>query len=252
MHYFKRNIGEYHKKAGKLNMLQHGAYTLLMDACYDREKFPTLDDAIDWCWASSAEEIAAVEFVLRKFFTLIDGVYVQNRISEEIQQYHDKALINKEIAINREQAKRDRKARTVNEPNTNEHESAPKQEPLNNNQETVTIKKERPTGKPMVTFKSWITSLKEIGESPVPEDDSIFDYAADAGIPSDYLRITWLEFKAEFSEKDKRQRDWRAHFRNFVRKNYYQLWWIDNGEYKLTTRGQQAMAAMNNKKGDQQ
>jgi len=51
MHYFKRNIGDYHKKAGRLSMLEHGAYTLLMDACYDRERFPTMDEAIDWCWA---------------------------------------------------------------------------------------------------------------------------------------------------------------------------------------------------------
>jgi len=29
MHYFKRNIGDYHKKAGRLSMLEHGAYTLL-------------------------------------------------------------------------------------------------------------------------------------------------------------------------------------------------------------------------------
>ena len=43
MHYFKRNIGDYHKKAGRLSMLEHGAYTLLIDSCYDRERFPTMD-----------------------------------------------------------------------------------------------------------------------------------------------------------------------------------------------------------------
>ena len=137
MHYFKRNIGEYHKKAGKLSMLEHGAYTLLMDACYDREKFPTLEDAIDWCWARTAEEIAAVEFVLRKFFTLEDGVYIQNRIMEEIEKYHSNSLINQEIAIKREAKKREQRARTVHEPITNEHERAPKQEPITNNQEPI-------------------------------------------------------------------------------------------------------------------
>lgn len=140
MHYFKRNIGEYHKKAGKLSMLEHGAYTLLMDACYDRERFPGFDDAIDWCWARTTEELAAVEFVLKKFFTLTDGVYVQNRISEEIEQYHNNALINKEIALKREEKKRQVKARSVHEHSTNEHERAPKQEPLTINQEPLTIK----------------------------------------------------------------------------------------------------------------
>lgn len=107
--------------------------------------------------------------------------------------------------------------------------------------------KKNTSGKPLVTFASWIASLKESNTPVIEDDDPIFEYAKDAGIPRDFLLITWIEFKAEFSAKDKKQRDWRAHFRNFVRKNYYSLWWIDNGEYKLTTRGQQALAAMNNK-----
>ncbi len=57
MHYYKKNIGDYHKKAGRLTMLQHGAYTLLMDSCYDREEFPTLEQAIEWVWASTTEEV---------------------------------------------------------------------------------------------------------------------------------------------------------------------------------------------------
>ena len=102
MHYYKRNLGDYAKKAGRLSMLQHGSYTLLIDACYDREQFPTLSDAIEWTWASSASEIEAVEFVLRKFFVLEDGIYVQKRIQEEIAEYHEKAKTNKRIALERE------------------------------------------------------------------------------------------------------------------------------------------------------
>jgi uncharacterized phage protein (TIGR02220 family) len=89
MHYYKRNIGDYSKKAGRLSLLQHGVYTLLIDACYDRERFPTREEAIDWVWASTTEEVEAVEFVLRKFFALQDGVYVQNRIAEEISDYRE-------------------------------------------------------------------------------------------------------------------------------------------------------------------
>lgn len=88
MHYFKRNIGDYHKKAGRLSMLEHGAYTLLLDACYDRERFPTRAEAIDWCWARSVDEVSAVEFVLSKFFTLDGEQYIQARIQEEIAAYH--------------------------------------------------------------------------------------------------------------------------------------------------------------------
>lgn len=137
MHYFKRNIGDYHKKAGRLNMLQHGAYTLLIDACYDRERFPTRDEAIDWCWATNADEISAVEFVLSRFFELHNGVYKQSRIAEEIEQYHATALINKRIAEEREAKKREQKARSVNEPSTVEHEAPPNHKPLTINQEPI-------------------------------------------------------------------------------------------------------------------
>lgn len=122
MHYYKRNIGDYAKKAGRLSMLQHGSYTLLIDACYDREQFPTLEEAIEWTWASTTEEIEAVTFVLRKFFTLVDGVYIQNRIQEEINDYHKKAETNQRIAIDRETKRKEKstnRVQDVNEPPPN-------------------------------------------------------------------------------------------------------------------------------------
>jgi len=131
MHYYKRNLGDYAKKAGRLSMLQHGAYTLLIDACYDREQFPTFDEAIEWTWASTTEEIEAVTFVLRKFFVLEQGVYVQKRIQEELADYLGKAEINKRIAIERETKRKERitvRAQTVDE-------STPNQEPITKNQE---------------------------------------------------------------------------------------------------------------------
>jgi uncharacterized protein YdaU (DUF1376 family) len=150
MHYYKRNLGDYAKKAGRLSMLQHGAFTLLIDACYDREQFPTLEEAIDWAWASSAAEIEAVEFVLRKFFVLEDGRYVQKRIQEEIDEYHKKAETNARIANERE-AKRKGKpmsgARTVHEPCGSVDEAPPNQEPRTKNQEP---RKENPNVAPPV------------------------------------------------------------------------------------------------------
>ena len=91
MHYYRRNIGDYAKKAGRLSMLEHGAYNLLLDACYDRERFPTKSEAIEWTWARTPEEIAAVEFVLSRFFTESDdGRFVQARIADELLEYQAK------------------------------------------------------------------------------------------------------------------------------------------------------------------
>lgn len=134
MHYFKRNIGDYHKKAGRLSMLEHGAYTLLMDACYDRERFPTKEEAIDWCWARTPEEIAAVEFVLTRFFVLVDGLYTQERIAEEIEAFYKKSEKNKQIALEREAKRRTERARSEHETCTDGHLTT-NQEPLTKNQE---------------------------------------------------------------------------------------------------------------------
>lgn len=88
MHYYERNIGDYHRKAGRLNILQHGVYNLLIDACYDREQFPeSIEEAIDWVWAETDEEIKAVEFVIKKFFKFEEGFYVQNHIKEDLAAY---------------------------------------------------------------------------------------------------------------------------------------------------------------------
>ena len=172
MHYFKKNIGDYAKKTGRLSMLQHGAYTLLIDSCYDRERFPTLDDAIEWTWASSKEEIEAVEFVLRRFFVLEDGVYVQSRIREEIAEYHAKATTNKRIADERE-AKRKAKdttgTRTVHESSPSVDEAPPNQEPLTNNQEPFKEAKASPDlGKPKSVPSAPIQEIVELYNRILP------------------------------------------------------------------------------------
>jgi uncharacterized protein YdaU (DUF1376 family) len=132
MHYYKRNLGDYAKKTGRLTMLQHGAYTLLIDSCYDREAFPTLEQAIEWTWASTEAEVDAVKFVLGRFFTLDkDGCYVQDRILQELLEYHAKADTNKRIAIERETKRKEKstnREQSVNEP-------PPNHKPLTINQE---------------------------------------------------------------------------------------------------------------------
>ena len=133
MHYFKRNIGDYHKKAGRLSMLQHGAYTLLLDSCYDRETFPTMDEAIEWVWASTEDEIQAVKFVIAKFFELEDEVYVQHRVKNELEQYHKNSATNKRIAMEREAKRKDKRTKRAQDVN----EAPPNQQPITINQQPV-------------------------------------------------------------------------------------------------------------------
>jgi uncharacterized protein YdaU (DUF1376 family) len=133
MHYYKRNLGDYAKKAGRLTMLQHGAYTLLIDSCYDREVFPTLEQALEWTWASTEAEVEAVKFVLSRFFVLDkEGCYVQDRILQELLHYHKNADTNKRIADEREAKRKDnstKRVQSVDEP-------PPNHKPLTTNHKT--------------------------------------------------------------------------------------------------------------------
>jgi len=183
MHYYKRNIGDYAKKAARLTMLQHGAYTLLIDSCYDREEFPTLDDAIDWCWASTQEEVDAVTFVLNKFFDLKDGVFVQKRISHELGQYHKNAETNKRIAIDRETKRKEestKRAQLVNEAITNGHEAPPNHKPLTINQEPLTNKKTTRFTPP--SLDDVICYFREKGDlDPTGQGESFFNFYESKG-----------------------------------------------------------------------
>ncbi|HDR9068958.1 TPA: replication protein [Burkholderia vietnamiensis] len=101
-----------------------------------------------------------------------------------------------------------------------------------------TQKKAR-TRRAELSLADWLAACKESGEKPIPEDDSIFDYADKQRLPIDFVRYAWLEFRRKYGENGKRQRDWRAHFRNAVRENWYGLWFAKGDEYVLTTRGVQ-------------
>lgn len=166
MFYYKKNIGDYYKKTGRLSMLEHGAYTLIIDACYDRERFPTLEDALDWAWARTDEEIAAVKFILSKFFTLDGDVYIQSRIQDELDKYHAMSETNSRIAKDREEKRRQRKqvdhgACTKDEQDVNE--APPNQEPRTKNQEPYI--QDKPV---KFVFKK---SLVELGADPKLVDE---------------------------------------------------------------------------------
>ena len=155
MHYYKRNLGDYAKKAGRLTMLQHGAYTLLIDSCYDREVFPTLEQAIEWTWASTEAEIEAVKFVLGRFFVLDkEGCYVQDRILEELLNYHKNADTNKRIADEREAKRREKRTNRVQSVN----KAPPNQEPITTNHKPIKI--QAPVGVSNEIWDSFVAQRK--------------------------------------------------------------------------------------------
>lgn len=256
MHYYKRNIGDYAKKAGRLSILQHGVYNLLIDACYDREKFPTRDEALDWVWASTPEEEQALDFVLRKFFTLEDGVHIQKRIAEEIEKYQE---FCREQAAKGKGGGRPKKQPAgheekpvgfTEEPDGNPPESnRGSKETLTTNQEPLTTTQESKGSQASrkLTFDAWVEKIREAGEKPIPDDHAVIRFTEDAGIPHEFLAVCWEHFKGRYSGDQKKYIDWRKVFANAVRENWFKLWWHDGNGYQLTTVGQQGMNVLNNK-----
>lgn len=93
-----------------------------------------------------------------------------------------------------------------------------------------------------VTLTEWLEGCKQSGVAPVPDDDPVFAYAAETGIPIEFLRLHWREFKARYALPDaKKYKDWRAVHRKCVRGCWLRLWrFAPDGSCVLTTQGEQA------------
>lgn len=66
-------------------MLEHGAYTMLLDRYYATEQGIPADQVHRLCRARTPEEVAAVDVVLSEFFSLVDGRWINGRAEREIE-----------------------------------------------------------------------------------------------------------------------------------------------------------------------
>lgn len=96
--------------------------------------------------------------------------------------------------------------------------------------------------KPAIALHTFLDECKAIGVKPIPEGAPVFAYAEQCGIPQEFLRLQWLEFKDRYGDGSKRYKDWPLVFSKSVRGNWFKLWFADRdgGGYKLTTIGVQA------------
>lgn len=87
MNYYSRHLGDYAKATGHLSMLEHGAYTILLDVYYTTEEPIPAERAHRLARARTDEERAAVDAVLADFFDLDvqAGVWRNKRADEEIE-----------------------------------------------------------------------------------------------------------------------------------------------------------------------
>lgn len=75
MNYYRRYIGDYQRDTMHLSLLEHGAYTMLLDSYYAQDgKLPETQRVLcNLCRATTDEERAAVEKVSQEFFPLAES-----------------------------------------------------------------------------------------------------------------------------------------------------------------------------------
>lgn len=89
------------------------------------------------------------------------------------------------------------------------------------------------------TLQEFLNECESSGEQAIPSEDPVFEFTKSIKLPDRYLEIGWESFKLD-QAADKRQKDWRATFRNYVRNGYLGVWAINrDGEFYLTTKGKQ-------------
>lgn len=90
MNYYERHLGDFVRDTAHLSMTEDGAYNRLLDRYYATESGIPVDQAHRVARARTKEERQAVDVVLAEFFILSDGVWIKNRVEEEIAKHHKK------------------------------------------------------------------------------------------------------------------------------------------------------------------
>lgn len=98
MHYYPRRLGDYSTATTHLSMLEHGAYTKLLDYHYSTEKPLPPDRCERIAGAFDPHEREAVRAVLEQFFILTPEGWVNAKALEVIEEFHAKSLKAKQSA----------------------------------------------------------------------------------------------------------------------------------------------------------
>lgn len=246
VNYYSRYPSHYLAATVELTMEQDGAYTRLLDWYYSRECAIPDNKRYVIGRATVRKERAAIDYVLSTFFDhdVELGVWRQERVELEISKAAPKIEAARE---NGKRGGRPPKNKPTGFPENNPlgfsnetHEEPSAKAPQSPREEQKQKKEREKTT--AVEIDTWMGSLD--GEDAIPGDDSIFGWAEKTGIPLDFLALSWITFRDDMRERHKRQRDWRAHYRNAVKRNWYKLWWFDaTGACQLTTTGEQARRA---------
>ena len=116
MNFYKHYIGDYQRDTGHLTLAEHGAYRLMLDAYYATGRpLPGQRKALyRLLRAESTSERRAIDAVASQFWETADGGLVNRRAALEIARAEKQAEVNRQIAIVREERRRQERQRQRN------------------------------------------------------------------------------------------------------------------------------------------
>lgn len=210
MNYYERHLGDYARDTSHLSMLEHGAFTLLLDRYYSSEQPIPAAQAHRLARARTKEEQKAVDAVLDEFFKLIGDAWVNTRVEAEIAKKESKTKAARENGRN---GGRPRKTHVAYENITQEKptgfplgyenttQEKAHQSPDTSNQTPVTKEEGEPRkrsahpvmpdGVDQQVWSDWI-ALRKAKRAPVTQTviDGAMGEAAKAGMTlEDFLRV---------------------------------------------------------------
>ncbi len=229
-------VADYLADTTRLTTEQHGAYLLLIMDYWRNGPLPDDDVALSQITRLHPEEWNKNRPMLVRMFRIEAGEWRHKRIDEEIieaasnaKKYADRA---KKAAAKRWENQPLRDASSNASSNQNELlEQCTSPSPVHHLKEPPIPPKGGNAGSKSqaIALKTYLAECKAKGEKAIPEDDPVFVFADKAGIPDEWLRIVWREFVERYSDGSKRYKDWRKHFRNAVRGNWFKVWYCDEG-----------------------
>lgn len=240
MNFYKRHIGDYSKDTPHLPMIDHGAYTLLLDYYYASER-PLPDDLqaiYRLCRAMTKAEQQAVDRVIAQFFPVHpDGMRHNKRADMEIARKQDQVETNRQIGQRGGRPKKtEQKTDSVSETVI---ESDKKTEPINNpSHKPLAISQNKPPHSPphadasggprpddpapggkRKRTRSEVTTLPADWQPSEAAVEWTRAMLAERRLPSEWA-AEQLDSMRDYSRQrpDWRHADWDATWRNWVRR----------------------------------
>lgn len=206
------------------------------DGCLEGYSADTLDEDIGWPGFSAA--MIKVEWLLDDGDSLSTPRFDEHngqsakRRAQETERKRNERKVSAKVSASDADKKRTREEKR-------REDIKPPIPPEGGDQEEGD---DEPKRKAAISLKTYLDDCRKTGVKAIPEGHAVFAYAGKVGIPDEFLRLQWLEFRDRYTMPEaKRYKSWATVFHKATKGNWFKLWFVGaDGQYALTTVGQQA------------